>query len=125
MAVRRHAGTARRLVGAIRIATRPGSPGLAARVRALPRLLAATLRGDYSGTTVLRLLGLAAAAAYIVSPIDLLPEGFLGIFGLADDAIVLGWLATTFVTETEGFLAWEGGGPRPGDPVTVPGHVVR
>lgn len=33
-------------------------------------------------------LGILAMAAYLISPIDILPE-FLGLFGLADDAALL------------------------------------
>ena len=35
---------------------------------------------------------------------------------IADDALVLGWVALTLVQETEAFLAWE---------QAVPSHVVR
>lgn len=123
-----------RLVGAIRTATRPGSPGLWVRIQSLPRLFSATLRGEYAGTSLLRLAGLVAATAYVVSPIDLMPEALLGIFGLVDDTFVLAWVASTLVEETEGFLGWEQarawGQERPqaaawpGGPQTVRSHVV-
>ena len=47
------------------------------------------------------------AVAYVVSPIDLIPELALSVFGLADDAVVVSWIAATVVNETESFLAWE------------------
>ena len=53
------------------------------------------------------------AAGYIVSPIDLIPEAVAPVLGLADDALVLSWLATRLVEETEAFLAWEQAGMPP------------
>ena len=50
---------------------------------------------------------LAGAAAYVVSPVDLLPEAVLSVVGLADDAVVLAWFATALVQDTDDFLAWE------------------
>jgi uncharacterized membrane protein YkvA (DUF1232 family) len=45
--------------------------------------------------------------AYLVSPVDLVPEAFLGLIGLGDDAVVALWLAGTFLAETDRFLGWE------------------
>lgn len=123
----------RSLATAIRTAARPGSPSMGERLGSLPRLVRATLRGEYAGATKSRLLLMAAAVAYIVSPVDVVPEAFLTVFGLADDAFVLSWLAAAVVNETESFLAWERAQPRraaapAGDSArdqTVPGHVVR
>jgi len=98
---------ARSFAAALRSATRPGAPSMGERFSALPRLLRAVRSGQYGGMTTGRLAMMAAAAAYIVSPVDLMPEGFLAVFGLADDAMVLSWLAATVLTETESFLAWE------------------
>ena len=36
-----------------------------------------------------RYLTLAACVVYVLSPIDIMPEAFLGPFGLADDAIAV------------------------------------
>jgi len=53
------------------------------------------------------------------------------MLGLADDAMVLGWLAAALVTETESYLAWEDTGVVPVEapgaavPVTVPSTRVR
>lgn len=96
------------LVRALRSATRPGSPSLADRGRALPRFTRAALSGTYPGARRTALLMLAAAA-YIVSPVDALPEALLGPFGLLDDGFVIAWLAGTVLTSTEDFLAWEAG----------------
>ncbi|HZB21178.1 MAG TPA: YkvA family protein [Blastococcus sp.] len=95
------------VVRAVRMAVRPGGPSLGERAGAVPRLVRATVAGQYQGTSVGRLVLMLAAAGYVVSPVDLMPEGLLGVFGLADDAMVLSWLATRLVEETEQFLEWE------------------
>ena len=68
-------------------------------------MIKATTRGEYDGG--LRLALMAGAAAYIVSPIDLIPEVFLLVFGLVDDAVMVTWLAGAVLSETERFLEWE------------------
>ena len=73
----------------------------------MPRLVRATLDGTYAGTTVGRLGLVAAAVAYVASPIDLLPEAFLPVLGAADDAVVIGWAVKAFIEETDRFVAWE------------------
>ena len=82
-----------------------GGPSLATRLAALPRMIKATTRGEYDGG--MRVALMAAMTAYVVSPIDLLPEAGLLIFGLADDAMMITWLAGTVLSETERFLEWE------------------
>jgi uncharacterized membrane protein YkvA (DUF1232 family) len=64
-----------------------------------------TLIGRYDGKW--RLLLMTAATAYIVSPVDLIPEAFFLVAGLVDDAVVLAWLAGAVLSETERFLEWE------------------
>ena len=82
-----------------------GGPSLATRLGALPRMLSATARGEYDGG--LRLALMAAATVYVVSPIDAVPEMFLWVFGLVDDALAVTWLAGTVLSETERFLEGE------------------
>lgn len=132
-------GVFRTLATALRSAVRPGGPGMGERVSAVPRLLRATLRGEYRGTTTGKLFLVAAAAAYVLSPVDLVPEAFLTLFGLADDAMVVTWIAATLVNETDAFLAWERGAQAAGpqgqqagatphgfaQAQTVPGEVIR
>ena len=86
-------------------AFKPGTPGLGQRLVALPRMIKASLTGQYDGGA--RLFAMAAAGLYIVSPIDLVPEAFLFVFGLIDDVVVAGWLAGALLAETERFLEWE------------------
>jgi uncharacterized membrane protein YkvA (DUF1232 family) len=95
------------IVTAVRTTLRPGSPGISERLYAVPRLVGATLRGDYPGASRRHLAMLLGAALYIVSPVDFMPEALLSVFGLADDTMVTGWLAASLLNDTEAFLAWE------------------
>jgi uncharacterized membrane protein YkvA (DUF1232 family) len=81
------------------------TPGIGRRVGAIPRMIGATMRGEYDGKS--RLAMMAVSAAYIVSPIDLVPEAFLLFLGLVDDAAVAAFLAGALLDETERFLEWE------------------
>jgi uncharacterized membrane protein YkvA (DUF1232 family) len=82
-----------------------GGPSVSKRLAALPRMLKATAKGQYDGG--MRVALMAAATAYVVSPIDAVPEAFLWVFGLIDDAVMVTWLAGTVLSETERFLEWE------------------
>lgn len=56
----------------------------------VPDLLALVVRLARDQRVPFRLKAqLALAAAYVISPIDLIPEGLVGVIGLADDAGVL------------------------------------
>jgi uncharacterized membrane protein YkvA (DUF1232 family) len=87
---------------------RPGAPRLRDRVSALPRLVVDTLSGRYDGMSRGRLGLYALAVAYLLSPIDLIPELLFAVLGLAEDALVSVWLLGSFLDETERFLIWEG-----------------
>ena len=97
---------------------RTDTPGIGKRLAALPRMVRATLKGEYDGGT--RLAMLAAAGVYIVSPIDAVPELFFLIFGVIDDLAVAGYFAGALMDELERFLEWE----KQRDHV-IPGHVVK
>jgi uncharacterized membrane protein YkvA (DUF1232 family) len=89
-------------------ATRRGGPGLGARLRAVPRMIAASLRpGQRRYDGLWRIGMMAAALAYVVWPVDLVPELFLPLVGLLDDAVVVSWLAGATISETGRFLDWE------------------
>lgn len=92
---------------AVRSASRPGSPGLATRLSAVPRMVRAIRRGEYLGAGLSQVLLMLAAAGYVVSPVDLVPEAALLLGGMADDALVIGWLAVSIVRLTDDFLEWE------------------
>lgn len=82
-------------------------PGLAQHLLALPRLVRAARRGDYRRRSSGGVAPLVAAAIYVLSPVDLLPELFLPFIGLIDDAVVLTWLVGRLLGETGEFLLWE------------------
>ena len=82
-----------------------GGPSIGKRLGALPRMLRATARREYDGG--MRVALMAAATAYVISPIDFIPEAFFLVFGLADDAVMITWLAGTVLSETARFLEWE------------------
>ena len=108
----------------VRASTKPGAPSLTTRVQAVPRLVRATLSGRYVGTTRGRLGLLAGALAYVVSPVDLVPEAVLPVLGAADDAVVISWAIKTLVEETDRYLAWEAGEGLGGSSRTVRGSVL-
>jgi uncharacterized membrane protein YkvA (DUF1232 family) len=82
-----------------------GGPSIGKRLAALPRMLKATAKGQYDGG--MRVALMAAATAYVVSPVDFVPEAMFLVFGLADDAVMITWLAGSVLAETERFLQWE------------------
>jgi uncharacterized membrane protein YkvA (DUF1232 family) len=84
-----------------------GPYGLAQRLGALPRLVLAVLRGGYRDLDRSRAVGVVVGLLYVVSPVDLVPEALLGVFGLADDALVAAWLAGSVLREVDHFLDWE------------------
>jgi uncharacterized membrane protein YkvA (DUF1232 family) len=94
-----------------------GGPSLGERLRALPRMMRAISRGEYDGGV--RLAMMAFATAYVVSPLDVVPELFLTVLGLVDDAVVITWLAGSVLSETERFLEWEARRSS-----VIPGHVT-
>ena len=139
MAMIRRAYSAAHFARAVNDASRPGTPSLFARLRAIPRMIRAVRAGQYTGVSSMRLTMLLAGVGYVVSPIDLVPEGVLLALGLVDDVMVIGWIVATLVRETEEFIAWERMAPasstgwtEQGTPrgqwapqgQTVPSHVV-
>jgi hypothetical protein len=95
-----------------------GGPSVGQRLAALPRMIKATAGGEYDGG--LRLAMIGAATAYVISPVDLMPEAALLVFGLADDALMIAWLAGSVLDETGRFLEWESRRKA-----VIPGDVVR
>lgn len=113
------------LVRALRGAGKSGDSGLGERLRAVPRLVGATLGGRYPGTTRGQLGLIGLGVLYTLSPIDLVPEAFIPLLGLADDALVVTWIAGRLLAETEAFLNWERAEPDVRRDDLVQGHVVR
>ena len=95
-----------------------GGPSIGKRMAALPRMIKATAKGEYDGG--MRVALMAAATAYVVSPLDVIPEAFFLLVGLADDAVMIAWLAGSVLSETQRFLEWE-----KARAAVLPGSVVR
>ena len=119
MAAQRRVAALRALWTAMRAAGRPGVPGVRERFAAVPRMLRLGLSGRYpfldKGRLGMVLLGLI----YVISPVDLVPEAFLSVFGLGDDAVVAAWLVGAVMAESGAFLDWERDRSR-----TVVGEVI-
>lgn len=88
-------------------AARRGGPTLGVRLRALPRMTAASLRRRQRYDGLWRLVLMAIAFLYVVWPLDLMPVVLLGPVGLVDDLVVITWLAGAVLSETGRFLEWE------------------
>ena len=96
-----------------------GEPRMGERLRAVPRMLKATLRGGYKGLSFKTLGLMAAGLVYILSPIDAVPD-ILVPLGLTDDTGVALWIAAVLVRAAGDYVKWErGGGPK-----VVVGDVV-
>ncbi|MGJ6965434.1 YkvA family protein [Streptosporangium sp. G11] len=86
--------------------TKPGSPGLGARLSALPRMIGAVMRGQYPGMGKGKLTMLGLGVLYIISPIDIVPD-FLVLIGVADDFGVFLWLMGSLLGEGGRYVDWE------------------
>ncbi|GAA3443087.1 YkvA family protein [Planomonospora venezuelensis] len=91
---------------AYRDVTRPGSPGIGARLRAVPRLVGAVLNGTYPGMGRGKLALMGLGVLYMISPIDVIPE-FLLLVGVADDFGVFLWLMGSLLGESGRYVDWE------------------
>ena len=107
-----------------------GPWGLGQRVASVPALVRDTFSGRYDGLGRGRLALIVVALLYIVSPVDLVPEAFLTIPGLVDDAALAGWVIATFLGATTAYRAWAAGALEPHAPTpptaprVVAGEVV-
>jgi uncharacterized membrane protein YkvA (DUF1232 family) len=92
--------------------TRGGALGAVRRdAQALVRMAKEVITGRYRGLPKRSLIAIVAALIYFLDPLDLLPD-FLPLFGFADDAAVLFWVASRMRKDLDAFLRWEvGQGP--------------
>jgi uncharacterized membrane protein YkvA (DUF1232 family) len=111
----RRTAALRALWRAVTASRRAGAPDLGELASAVPRMAGTTLSGRYRQLTRGRLALLVLAVAYLVSPVDLVPELVLGPFGLVDDGALALWLAGALLTESARFVDWE----RAGRPLVV------
>ncbi|MFF0865072.1 YkvA family protein [Nonomuraea sp. NPDC003560] len=86
--------------------TKPGTPGMLARVRAIPRMIGAVTRGRYDGMGKGKLALMALGVVYILSPVDVIPD-FLVLVGVADDFGVFLWLIASLLGESGRYVEHE------------------
>jgi len=98
---------------------RPGEPDTGERLRAVPDMVTDTISGRYPEMGRGRLALFALALVYLVSPVDVIPEMFLTVFGLGDDAVVAMWLGGSLLVEADRYLGW-----RRMQPSVVDGQLV-
>lgn len=82
------------------------APGFGARLRAVPRMFRAVLTGRYKGLSVSRFGLMLMSMAYIVSPIDAIPD-MIPILGVADDLGVGLWLMSAIFSAAGDYVRWE------------------
>ena len=82
-----------------------GTNGFLARAKAVPPMLRDTATGRYDGLGKGRLFAMCLALAYLVSPVDLLPEALLTIPGLVDDVGIAVWLLALAMHSADDYLA--------------------
>ncbi|MBC3192928.1 DUF1232 domain-containing protein [Pseudonocardia sp. C8] len=119
----RRVGRTAALATLVRALTRrggPGAPGPVDRVRALPAMVRDAWRGSYPHLAKGRMAMFLLALAYLVSPVDVVPEVFLTVLGLTDDAVVAMWLGGSLLVEADRYLGW-----RRETPMVVDGGVHR
>jgi uncharacterized membrane protein YkvA (DUF1232 family) len=88
---------------------RGAPPGLVAKLRLLGLVLRDFVKGDYR-IPWKAVAALAAAALYVVSPFDLIPD-FLGPIGFTDDALVVALTWGLLRRELVAYCTWKGLSP--------------
>lgn len=73
---------------------------------ALARLVRSWASGEYRQVSAQTKLLVVGGLLYFLSPVDLVPD-FLAGLGLLDDAVLLGWIASSLRHELELFRQWE------------------
>ena len=75
-------------------------------VRTFARMVRAVLDRRYPNFPWRTTLGLVGGLAYLVFPLDVIPDALLPI-GLLDDAVVLGFVVRMIKKDVDAFRAWE------------------
>jgi uncharacterized membrane protein YkvA (DUF1232 family) len=91
---------------AVRSGSAPGTPSLADRIRLMPAMLADAFAGRFPALSRTRLAMLVLGIAYILSPVDLVPESALLLLGLTDDLLVGGWVVATALDAAGEYVTW-------------------
>lgn len=120
MPTARQAAAAAAVGRAIRAGSRQGGPGLLERLQLMPAMIIDALAGRFPLLSRARAAMLLLGVLYVVSPVDLLPESALMLFGLTDDVLVGGWVVAAALDAAGDYALW-----RRTAPVTVPARVVE
>jgi len=89
---------------------RRGLMAIARAMRLFAPMCADVLSGRYRPVPWPAFGWMALAAAYLVSPLDLIPDVLL-VIGLVDDVVIVGWLLTRVDAALADYRRWKGEGP--------------
>lgn len=84
----------------------PGFKKLWEQVQVLVRLSKAYKAGDYRHIPVKSMLLITASILYFINPLDVLPD-LVPIFGLVDDATLIGFVISSLRKDIDKFREWE------------------
>jgi uncharacterized membrane protein YkvA (DUF1232 family) len=63
--------------------------------------------GRYPALSKGRLALLAVGVAYILSPVDLMPESLMMLFGMTDDVLVASWVVAGLLDASGEYALWK------------------
>lgn len=72
-------------------------------------MCADVIKGRYRPVPWRAIGWMTLAVVYLVSPLDLIPD-VLVLIGVADDAVIVGWLLTRVDAALDDYRRWKGGG---------------
>jgi len=81
-----------------------GRHPLGQRLLAIPPMIWATVRRRWPGAPKVRVIGGMFGIAYLLTPIDLMPEIFLGPFGIGDDLALAAASVAALLSAAEEYL---------------------
>lgn len=81
-----------------------GKHPLGQRLLAVPGMLWATIRGRWPGAPKGRIFIGVAGIAYLVTPVDFMPEAILGPFGIGDDIALAAASVAALLSAAEAYL---------------------
>lgn len=96
---------------AVRAGSQPGSAGMAERIRLVPAMVIDALAGRFPLVSRARMVMLLLGVLYVVSPVDLLPESVMLLFGLTDDVLVAGWVVASVLDSAGDYALWRRAAP--------------
>jgi uncharacterized membrane protein YkvA (DUF1232 family) len=63
-------------------------------------------QGRYPALSRARLAALAVGVLYVLSPVDLMPESLMLLFGLTDDVLIAGWVVAGLLEAAGDYALW-------------------